>query len=393
MKMRSIPLYMSMGVAAIVLTGCGAVAPAGSVGTTDSDAAAVTVAPRTMGATGVSETGDTSVGSAAPVFGAPDGMWVTNGSSLAMSRDGGDTWQKSSLPGASGPAAVAVLASETITVTGTGSRAVGVSIMPVGKSTWHTDTVSLPDAVGSAEIVQSGGQAVGILVTYQSSAQFSRGQWIADVDGGASWQVRDAPAGGVVSSVGGALWLVGGPSDTDLYRSDDGGLTWQRMGLSGIPSSSALGPIVADGAALVALVVVGGPADGAAVHLLLGDVARASDASSWKLGPTLPVPGSFAPGALPAESVAGEVMWILGGGASVVRVDLASGTSRTVAASGLPIGMGSVDLHAESATAAWFQYSSTTCAASKADCATSTGMLRTTDSGATWRPVPSPLGE
>lgn len=395
MKIHSMRLCRIVAcVSLVMLAGCGAAVPTRSAGSTDDATPLLSSSAQSSTGSATETAAEVPTGTDSRAPNTAGDIWIAGDSALAISRDGGDTWQESPLPGASDLMAVAVLPSETITVTGAGSRTISLSTMPVGESTWRTSSIDLPDALSRADIVHEAGRSVGVMVTYQSGAQFSRGGWIDSVDGGASWQQHDAPAGGTVTAVGDTLWLVGGPINTDLYRSDDHGETWQKVELSDAVSLTALGPVVADDASgAVALAAVAASPDATAVHLLrLGNV-DAAGAPRRELGPVLPVSGSFGPGSVPANSVAADVMWIVNGSQSVIRVSLATDEAQTISASGLPRGVNSVDLHAENATTAWLRYSATACAEAKTDCAASTGFLSTIDGGANWRPLRNPLGK
>ena len=116
--------------------------------------------------------------------------------------------------------------------------------------------------------VANGEALIGVIVTNETSSNFSSGDWYATNDGGATWTHYAAPSGGVVASAGGRLWLVGGWLHDALYASTDDGATWARVTL---PTSIAIGTGLTVAGAFtdgsVALVADSRPAMGAPTHL------------------------------------------------------------------------------------------------------------------------------
>lgn len=240
MKMRAVSVVGLACAVAVLVAGCAVAPPAGS-SSSSADRESATRPPSASSPAGVitrpeaAMPTETTAGSSVPAAGAAtdsaEGVWITGGSALAVSRDGGAEWQQLPLPDSARVVAAAVLPTEIMAVTGAGTDTLSVSTMAQGQTSWHTTSVAMPPGhqIGNAQMVLKAGVPVGILVTDQSSSQFSRGQWLRAVDGGASWQVEEAPAGGVATAAGGSLWLVGGPVNTELYRSGDDGVSSQPM--------------------------------------------------------------------------------------------------------------------------------------------------------------------
>jgi PKD repeat protein/photosystem II stability/assembly factor-like uncharacterized protein len=66
----------------------------------------------------------------------------------------------------------------------------------------------------------------------QTGANFSAGTLFHTTDGGRSWRRYSPPLGGPVYFVNGQVgWMTGGPANTQLYQTLDGGLTWEDVAL------------------------------------------------------------------------------------------------------------------------------------------------------------------
>jgi PKD repeat protein/photosystem II stability/assembly factor-like uncharacterized protein len=66
----------------------------------------------------------------------------------------------------------------------------------------------------------------------QTGANFSAGTLFHTTDGGRSWRRYSPPLGGSVYFVNGQVgWMTGGPANTQLYQTLDGGLTWEDVAL------------------------------------------------------------------------------------------------------------------------------------------------------------------
>jgi photosystem II stability/assembly factor-like uncharacterized protein len=74
------------------------------------------------------------------------------------------------------------------------------------------------------------GEHIFVVLKLQSGSSFSVGRLFASQDGGNSWEERTAPGGDPVYFLdGGQGWMTSGPAFDALFRTQDGGWTWQRM--------------------------------------------------------------------------------------------------------------------------------------------------------------------
>jgi hypothetical protein len=82
------------------------------------------------------------------------------------------------------------------------------------------------------------GQTAWVVLKIPSGGSFSLGRLLVTEDGGATWQEREAPLGEPVRLLDARSgWIAGGPAGDQLYRTMDGGRTWQPVALD-LPSGS-----------------------------------------------------------------------------------------------------------------------------------------------------------
>jgi photosystem II stability/assembly factor-like uncharacterized protein len=103
-----------------------------------------------------------------------------------------------------------------------------------GGSSWASSPVqgveSLPSDIASAELMFLDSKTGWLVVKLQSSSSFSLGALFKTEDGGQSWKALTLPVAGVVLFTDDEHgWVTGGVSGEDVYLTEDGGLTWQRL--------------------------------------------------------------------------------------------------------------------------------------------------------------------
>lgn len=318
--------------------------------------------------------------------------WVLGSAILAVTRDGGQSWDQLDLPGKAAAAVndVSVLPSETVVVTGENGQLVTVDTMAAGQSGWTSQGIQVPRQIGGAQIVDADGVLTGVMVTDELGSNESEGQWLYTPDGGTTWQILSAPVGGRATEEGGDLWLVGGVTNETLYESADQGVTWQEvtlpLGSSFVSGMYTLGSVESYGSGVV-LTATNMLADGSTqVEVLEG--ASGSSGWTWTAGPLV----GFA-GPSMGSSAADGVLWVLGAGPDVDLIALSTGQVTTVNASGLPGVPGVNAVYALSSTSALATYSTITCAGPERgeDCSTTNGLLTTTDGGSEWSAASNPV--
>lgn len=317
--------------------------------------------------------------------------WVLGSGSLDVTRNGGKKWTQVPLPTtATSVADVAVLSDEMVSVAGeNNAEAVEIARRGNGSSAWDTESVPVGVAVSSGEVVDRRGTLDGVMVTAQTSSNFSQGVWLTSPDGGATWKTHAAPAGGTVTAADDRLWLVGGPLGSSLYSSVDDGSDWAQVTVptpsGGSQKAWALTPVQTDGNGGIVLTETRNHT----TRVMTG--THSSSGWAWQAGPSLDLGGSYGAGtSARASSVADGVLWVLSPVNKLARVDLSSGTVTTVNVNGLPTD-GTITIHATSADDAWANYANDTCPRSQiAPCVPTAGIAATTDGGQSWTALTVP---
>ena len=170
-----------------------------------------------------------------------DRAWVLSGGNLLLTQDGGDTWVDHT------PAGSRVLDVDFYSqldawlvrqINSTGE--LGVMRTQDGGRTWDAGQI-LPEAdrgyrYASAFVAALDGQTAWVVLKIPSGGSFSLGRLLVTEDGGATWQEREAPLGEPVRLLDArSAWMAGGPAGDQLYRTMDGGRTWQPVVLD-LPS-------------------------------------------------------------------------------------------------------------------------------------------------------------
>jgi photosystem II stability/assembly factor-like uncharacterized protein len=157
-----------------------------------------------------------------------------------LSQNGGSTWNSTTLPG-------------TVTPSGTLFQLDGPTVLRSTDSGSTSSAVRLSDA-GSLRQIAFSNDSQGWI--YGSNDGQRPSVW-RTTDGGATWARTDAAATKGPPSLnphnldvhgGGTLWLTDRPSDIfvafPVYRSTDGGITWQQFAPPGASPGVAPGPLV-----------------------------------------------------------------------------------------------------------------------------------------------------
>lgn len=216
-----------------------------------------------------------------------------------------------------------------------------------GGDTWARTPLAL-FAPGAPEAFAEGvhlffldAQTGWLVVKQAGSANFSVGVLFHTSDGGETWTRRTAPFGEPVRFITPEIgWMAGGVTGAELYRTTDGGASWQpaRLDLEGA-ARVRLQPPLFDSPQSGALPVLLWDESGARLKWLM----TADAGETWQQAQTFPLP----PGPQHLEWRTAQLGWAL-----------------------------SVQGRCDPDT-----------------CATTARLLRTTDGGATWTPLPLPGGQ
>lgn len=323
----------------------------------------------------------------------PENAWVLGKNELAITRDGGAHWTRSPIPvPATAINDVAVLAAQIVVLSGSGSD-LDIHTL-VGGGNWQSQTVTLAVPIGQVRAVQAKGVLVGIMVTEETSSNFSRGVWLSTPDNGVSWVQHQTPAGGSVTDVGGALWLVGGVQNSSLFESRDNGITWQSVSLPNTltqDQTSALGGVYPSSSGGGVILTSTSPVQGENeidVGILVGTATGA--AWSWGAGPSVRLSADYGTGVAVTSSAAAGVLWIVTNN-QLARITLSTNKVSVIGPDGFPKAT-EESFTAEGANSAWASYTLTSCMKAKSSCNPITGLVSTTDGGQVWAPSSNPLG-
>jgi hypothetical protein len=314
--------------------------------------------------------------------GSGSSVWVLGPSSLSVSPTGAQwtTLSLPSLPASSAIDDVAVLPKNTVVVAlSQDEEHLVIATRQNGASNWSASNVTLPRPAGSVQVVTGSAGLDGVMVTDQTSSNFSQGVWVRESSTG--WTTSATPAGGYVSDADG-LWLVGGVLGDNVYRSNDDGLSWAAVTLPGASGNGTDGngatfsPITLTPTGLTTTAT-----QSSTVTVLEGTAT--DGAVTWKSGPSFTVPTSYGPGAGPNTAVGNGTLWVASGSSAIARVDLMANTVAHTEPNGLPVGT-LVTLHPTGTESAW----ATASCAGAGTCAPA--LFETTNGGATWVPHPDP---
>lgn len=232
-----------------------------------------------------------------------------------------------------------------------------------------------------------------IIVKKPSSANFSLGVLYRTQDGGATWQTLEVPVAGSINFVDDTVgWLAGGPANEQLYRTEDGGAKWVSVAVQP-PGAFSRGtavydiPTFFDEKTGVLPVTFTGNAEMSGFAFYLTDDGGAS----WRLpGPVVPSPKSIALGVRMLSDAITPNGWVEVDPQQRNQLVLARDRGRIVrevAAAGLPGGVFHLDF--ASAAQGWAASTVERCP-DKKDCEVQSTLLSTDDQGVTWEPLSLP---
>jgi hypothetical protein len=228
-----------------------------------------------------------------------------------------------------------------------------------------------------------------LLVGIESSSNFSLAELYRTQDGGATWQRLEAPSSGTVRFVTATLGFIsGGPAGDKLFVTRDGGTSWQAVTVD-LPQafSQALPvygtPSFKDARTGVLPVTLGGTGATAVAFYLTSD-----GGATWTFSALRIVPGTFEQGAAVASDVVGTDSWVVvaPSGVRVFTTTDRGKTWRVVAPNGLPPGVAKIDF--ATVSRGWGLISGGECPADQKDsCVFTREARRTADGGQTWELV------
>jgi photosystem II stability/assembly factor-like uncharacterized protein len=304
--------------------------------------------------------------------------WVLTEQKLLLTHDSGATFTSVTAPVPASPVRAAYFPDAANgTVAAAAGDTVSVAITHDGGATWQSSVLRNPSASPagySALSLSLSDTGNGALVARTATSQaFSQGTLFATTDGGRSWSAHPAPEAGSVSvEPDGQIWLAGAA----LNVTSDQGKHWTRaeLDLAGSPGS---------GSATLSTPVAGQlpvtVTTGEATRVLL--LSSSDKGRTWRIGSSVPVRGRTGVGVrvAVADTSAGPVVFDNAGTHAYIA---ANGVD--LHPSGLVEGVYRVTFDAQG-TAGWALATYGTCASGKRDCVLHDEILKTVDSGATWQ--------
>ena len=254
-----------------------------------------------------------------------------------------------------------------------------------GGSSWQATTVDTSPLLaqseqGSSSLTFANATDGWLEVQTVSSSNFSNANLYRTTDGGATWTAEQIPIAGPLTFTSAKTGFVsGGAGGTDLYGTQDGGLSWQPISLSG-PSGTVYGPTFTtptDG--LVTVTTSTGNATTAHIY-------RTTDGgATWTETDTVSE-AAGAGGPTPVATVDGGWLAAIGPGGAFAR-KAPGGSPSPFSASGLPsrdlAQVASLDFNdgSENGLAV---VNGGTCEGYKVGCIQFGALYSTSDGGSTW---------
>jgi len=311
--------------------------------------------------------------------------WALSNVGLQVTNNGGSQWSVVSPPIPTTSVESVFVAGSTDWVAGVENGVPVVDVSSDGGASWLPE--SLPNIgvqVGNVSLVGEGNSLVGLAYIQTTSSNFLVGGWMGYSNTSNSWKYSSTPFGGAVSDVNGKLWLVGGPTNSQLAVSSDQGDSWEVVALPAAVTGSALsvaGGFTDGSIALVATTPSQTNSDAYVVTLL----SSTNSGSSWRTTYTTNETGSIGLGVASPSAVAGNSVWIGGIGTSTLMSISEAGqsTNSTFGSSGSSV----QSLMNVGSTQPWVETVSSSCPTTKSSCADSSLLMIPGASGSGWQPT------
>jgi photosystem II stability/assembly factor-like uncharacterized protein len=331
--------------------------------------------------------------------------WLLSTAGLSTSDDGGRTWTVRQLPDGAGAASVAAVASapgRRIWLAVPGTDSIELYSMPLAGSVW-SNALLVPtwpaEAAGggppnSMVIAPGPGALVAVAATITPNGTGSYSTVFVSTDDGDTFVQHPGPAGSLAS----AVWtdaafvtaqsgmVVTGGSPAQLIFTADAGASWSKSSTASLPPAGSYFfgvPVIAGSdieLPLIGLATGTGGKSGATFSLLVSHDGGAT--FEGPLGSTLALDTY----GRPATGSLGGATWVAPyDGGRVYETADEGRTWTAVAASGLPLGVSSIDLTGPASATALIGLAG--CPGFQEDCWTRSYVVVTSDGGRTWSPA------
>ena len=311
--------------------------------------------------------------------------WALTTAGLELTPDGGNSFTLLPYP-------IPVLNIDEVVIKGHHILVAGVmNFLLVLKSsndfggTWKTVTLPVGSGnAGFARFVTQNGTLIGMLVT--DVTPFSVAEWYATSDGGVTWTHHSIPLGGVVTAVGGDLWLAGGPQFASLYKSADRGVTWSRVStpsgtINNGPALSVPGQLKNGNVVLVTT----SANEGLPAIFRVNVYVSRNHGANWKVLAGTNLVGQIGSGIAVAASVVANSVWLGGTTDQGIAVISSKGTlTRTSSMRAIYPGGWITSIMPFGNSSAWVTAVNGICPSGKSSCREVSTLTGTVNAGKTW---------
>lgn len=179
--------------------------------------------------------------------------WLWFGERLYLTRDRGYSWQDITPPLDGGLQLAAIDFTDAqngwavlTEYAPAGEKALFIAHTSNAGRAWQIDPIPLIEADRYLPVAQYyltvwDTETLWLVQKIVSSANFSRAFLYRTLDGGGTWERLELPIAAPIQAEGAlSLWLQGGVTDNEVYRSSDGGLTWVKVRNHPLQSSPQL---------------------------------------------------------------------------------------------------------------------------------------------------------
>jgi photosystem II stability/assembly factor-like uncharacterized protein len=311
--------------------------------------------------------------------------WVLSIVALSVTADFGASWTELTIPKPSDQIrSVTAHDAKHVVIAGIGGRQAFVASTSDGGATWSSTDLQTTGPPGDVRLAARPGK-VFALVRDESGSNFAAGELFASTDE-STWQAFAAPTAGAISlGDNDEIWIAGGPQHTELWRSPDGGQSWDRITLP-LPNTGLFAidaPHMFDGSNGLILATLSGDPAGVL------PITTHDDGKSWIPASTSILEASIEAGVvLPSSIVSDDFSVIIApDGSRIFVIENSSGT-KVISPNGLASGVFAVSF--ADAKRGWAVTATGSCRSDKSDCTTVYGLAATTDGGQTWSEVSVP---
>lgn len=327
-----------------------------------------------------------SSGRVSPAEILPDGSgWVLTSAGLELTSNGGTSFSLARSPIPTRNIHDVAISGTQVHIAGVIKNSPVIELSNDSGVTWKV--VSLPPGsgnAGTAQFVTRSAIIVGLLVADVTSSNFSSGDWYATSDGGITWTHHRIPASGVVTAVGGELWLSAGPPFTNIYRSTNDGTTWTKVQPPAMANGTALtvaGSLKDGDTVLVSTTqnLSGAPKFGVTIFV------SSDHGAIWKVLAHTSFGGQINSGETVTSAIFEDTIWLGSPTDQKVVTISSNGAVATSSTTNQVYPGGAIySISPSGSSTAWITTKKDQCLSGKTSCTEVGGLIKTVDTGKTW---------